>query len=218
MKPRYLLALAATGVLTTPTLATTHILNLTGQVANTTFNSFDIANVGHFRTGNLVLDPFAPFTIVQGDIIQATITLDRVFIVPASGEQLFGVNFFDAAGGSPSFTLGDTVNSGATTFSYSTGPTNRLNGDVAPGGCSNCLSNITGQVPGAPFRFDKLFLTESIDALQAPFTIGQSTISYQLREPFVAIPEPASWALMFIGFGLVGSAMRRRAKVRITYA
>ena len=32
------------------------------------------------------------------------------------------------------------------------------------------------------------------------------------------IPEPASWALMLGGFGLVGAAMRRRAKVRVTYA
>ena len=79
-------------------------------------------------------------------------------------------------------------------------------------------SNITGQVPGPAFRFDQLFLTESIDALEAPFTIGQSTISYQLREPFNAVPEPAAWALMLTGFGLVGSAMRRRAKVAVTYA
>ena len=34
-----------------------------------------------------------------------------------------------------------------------------------------------------------------------------------------AIPEPAAWALMLAGFGLVGGAMRRRqATVRVTYA
>jgi choice-of-anchor C domain-containing protein len=33
-----------------------------------------------------------------------------------------------------------------------------------------------------------------------------------------AVPEPASWALMIAGFGLVGAAARRRAKVRVTYA
>jgi hypothetical protein len=31
-----------------------------------------------------------------------------------------------------------------------------------------------------------------------------------------AVPEPASWALMIAGFGLVGGAMRRRAAVRTT--
>ena len=29
--------------------------------------------------------------------------------------------------------------------------------------------------------------------------------------PLAAVPEPASWALMIAGFGLVGAAMRRRA-------
>ena len=29
-----------------------------------------------------------------------------------------------------------------------------------------------------------------------------------------AVPEPATWAMMIIGFGGVGGAMRRRSKVR----
>ncbi len=33
-----------------------------------------------------------------------------------------------------------------------------------------------------------------------------------------AVPEPAAWALMLAGFGLTGAAMRRRAKVRVSYA
>ena len=33
-----------------------------------------------------------------------------------------------------------------------------------------------------------------------------------------AVPEPAAWALMIAGFGLTGAAIRRRAKVRVTYA
>lgn len=33
-----------------------------------------------------------------------------------------------------------------------------------------------------------------------------------------AVPEPATWALMIMGFGAVGGAMRRRAKVRTTVA
>jgi PEP-CTERM motif len=32
------------------------------------------------------------------------------------------------------------------------------------------------------------------------------------------VPEPANWALMIAGFGLVGAATRRRTKVRINYA
>lgn len=32
------------------------------------------------------------------------------------------------------------------------------------------------------------------------------------------VPEPAAWAMMLAGFGLVGSAMRRRQKVAVTFA
>ncbi len=32
------------------------------------------------------------------------------------------------------------------------------------------------------------------------------------------VPEPAAWALMLSGFGLVGSAMRRRRALEVTYA
>jgi len=35
-----------------------------------------------------------------------------------------------------------------------------------------------------------------------------------------AVPEPAAWALMLVGFGAVGSAMRRRQShaVKVSYA
>ncbi len=32
------------------------------------------------------------------------------------------------------------------------------------------------------------------------------------------VPEPATWAMLIAGFGLVGGAMRRRQSVRVTYA
>lgn len=32
------------------------------------------------------------------------------------------------------------------------------------------------------------------------------------------VPEPAAWAMMLAGFGLVGSAMRRRSNVAVTFA
>lgn len=32
-----------------------------------------------------------------------------------------------------------------------------------------------------------------------------------------AVPEPATWALMILGFGLVGAAMRKRPRVSLSY-
>jgi hypothetical protein len=46
------------------------------------------------------------------------------------------------------------------------------------------------------------------------FQYGVDNFSYTLN----GVPEPASWALMIFGFGAVGAAARRRAKVRVTYA
>ena len=34
----------------------------------------------------------------------------------------------------------------------------------------------------------------------------------------VAVPEPSTWALLILGFGMVGGAMRRKAKVQARYA
>lgn len=43
-------------------------------------------------------------------------------------------------------------------------------------------------------------------------------IEYAPRMIGGAVPEPATWAMMIAGFGLVGAGMRRRAKILVTYA
>ncbi len=47
--------------------------------------------------------------------------------------------------------------------------------------------------------------------------IDGSTISGVAFAPINAVPEPATWGLMLVGFGVVGSAMRRR-KVSVAYS
>ena len=68
-------------------------------------------------------------------------------------------------------------------------------------------------------------------------TAGTHTLSLQATRPFgpgrgvnaqyftnvsfdqvAAVPEPATWAMLIAGFGLVGGAMRRRPTARVTYA
>ncbi|WP_185965043.1 PEPxxWA-CTERM sorting domain-containing protein [Glacieibacterium frigidum] len=39
---------------------------------------------------------------------------------------------------------------------------------------------------------------------------GGNTLTFDVAPPVGGVPEPASWALMIGGFGLVGGAMRRR--------
>jgi hypothetical protein len=45
-----------------------------------------------------------------------------------------------------------------------------------------------------------------------PFPV-KGTLDYTLT---TAIPEPASWALMTVGFGLAGASIRRRTRVQAT--
>ena len=48
-------------------------------------------------------------------------------------------------------------------------------------------------------------------------TLGVDDFSFTL--PGGGVPEPATWAMMLIGFGIVGGAIRgRKASIRVTYA
>lgn len=51
----------------------------------------------------------------------------------------------------------------------------------------------------------------SMGLAQGSYTyfVGANTITLQIGEP---VPEPTAWALMIGGFGVVGSALRRRRK------
>lgn len=43
------------------------------------------------------------------------------------------------------------------------------------------------------------------------FKIGSLSVT-------AAVPEPATWAMMIVGFGMVGAAMRRRARTSVSFA
>lgn len=208
---------AAALVFAAPSSATTIVLNLTANPANTTTNTFTIGN-STYNTANLNFDPFDPFTVAEGDVIQATITFTSGFTVPASNEQLFGVNFLGVTTDSPpGYSNNEGPNNeGTAVFGYSGGPTG-LATDTQSGSCSNCLTSIMGQIPGNSFTFDSISLVETITSLNAPFTIGSGSFSYQLRE-VSAVPEPATWTMMIGGFGIVGGALRRRRATAPAFA
>ena len=55
--------------------------------------------------------------------------------------------------------------------------------------------------------------------LLGTFTMGDGTLTITRDAVTSAVPEPATWAMMLGGFGLVGGAMRyRRRQTRISYA
>lgn len=51
------------------------------------------------------------------------------------------------------------------------------------------------------------------DRFRFTATAGDNYYSVSEIQAFQAVPEPAAWALMILGFGLVGNALRRRRPV-----
>ena len=47
--------------------------------------------------------------------------------------------------------------------------------------------------------------------------VGPQTETLTITDTAASVPEPASWAMMVGGFGLIGAAMRRK-KVAVTFA
>ncbi|TAL28540.1 MAG: PEP-CTERM sorting domain-containing protein [Phenylobacterium sp.] len=69
--------------------------------------------------------------------------------------------------------------------------------------------------PGAGGGLGGFALREDGDGESAPFDGGDEGDGGQPggREPVAAVPEPSTWAMMIIGFGLAGALIRRRAVV-----
>ena len=68
-------------------------------------------------------------------------------------------------------------------------------------GSSNSLSLLTGNLtPGATYRF----------SYTGSFPTGGGSISGNAS--FYAVPEPATWAMMLVGFAGIGLAMRRKRR------
>ncbi len=193
--------------------AATFALNLTGQVANFSNSQFDFAGLhfNNFGLGLSGLDDSNAFTVSQGDEINSTVTLDQLYTISTSLVRTDLLQFFFGTGFSGAgtqlisqldFYNGATlVNSFATTSST-----------------ANALATFAAVFPpnNGAFTFDSFTNHVVIDILDQPATLTASSFNYSLVSN--AVPEPANWALMIAGFGLTGAAMRRRAKVAVSYA
>ena len=77
---------------------------------------------------------------------------------------------------------------------------------------------VTGASPvlvGEPFAPRPLYFVVDVAAFGANNTVLTGNIGAVLRESQTAVPEPATWSLMILGFGGVGALLRkRRTQVR----
>ena len=77
-------------------------------------------------------------------------------------------------------------------------------------------TNVSGFSIGAGSGFGSGY-TGYADYLRVATNAGATTFNFELASATAAVPEPATWAMMIAGFGLVGGAMRRR-KTSVAFA
>ncbi len=180
-------------------------LDLTGVVSNGTFFSQTVGNT-HYDYWFLALDGLTPFTVEEGDTVNATVTLDQSFTVPAS-VQLTVFDLFMFSNSFPAIPTG--ASDIEQTFFNAGTPTTSSCGETTTSGqiAAGCV-----YPSGTPFSFDTFKTSFTIKTLGTPVQIENATISYTLFSPAAAVPEPATWAMMLFGFALVGSALRSRRR------
>lgn len=54
-------------------------------------------------------------------------------------------------------------------------------------------------------------------ALNGNARFALNSVAYLVGGKTGAVPEPASWGMMILGFGLIGAAMRRRTRMTVSY-
>ena len=148
-------------------------------------------------------------TLANGEVVFASFQVDSnptpSFLIPAGGFQVANV--------SGTFTYGATTTTGPRTIGFLA--TSNRGGFNVPG----ALLDFTGPqlysgTAEAPTLLTGVF-TVNDGFSNSPFTLTVSAVT--TSSP---VPEPATWAMMMLGFGGAGYAMRRKPKVtsRIRFA
>lgn len=176
--------------------AANYTLDLTGDFGGLITNSF-VSGGTLYETGVLALSGFTPFILQNGDTVDVTVAITGgPFSLPLRQQMFLGLNFDDV------FTGAQPLGAVATgTFAFDGGP-------LVGVGCGNCTSLIYGQ-DNTPLSFTQLAATGAF-TLDEDYAVNFVSVSYQVSGPSGAVPEPAAWAMMIMGFGGVGAIVRRR--------
>lgn len=199
------LALAAVLAGANQAHANTFTISLSGdtsQFAEQMSNSGGL----HFDDFSLTLsglDSSNAITVSKGDTVDSTVNLNAIYTIPASAKDTYILHYLTSStfpsensGVDGTFTFFD-LGVPVASFGYSSTT-------------SSQLSSFAVLFPpnNGAIAFDSFTNDFSINTLATPATLDGSSFEYDLVSN---APEPAAWALMLVGFGLVGALTRRRA-------
>lgn len=84
--------------------------------------------------------------------------------------------------------------------------------NVLPGGGEYLSGGVsTGYPTHKTVSFNAGYGNVSVISFGYGENVGIDNIKWDVREIGSAVPEPATWAMMILGFGIVGATMRRRS-------
>lgn len=77
--------------------------------------------------------------------------------------------------------------------------------------------HVGGGKGGGQTTFYKFDAGAGLDAFTLNLASSSGAVLYSTGDPTPGVPEPASWAMMLGGFGLVGGALRSRRKAAVSF-
>jgi hypothetical protein len=203
---KYLGGLAAAAMIAGHAQAANYDLTLTGDISD--FSNYQIPFNGlvfnEYSIPLSGLDSTDAITVSQGDTIDASVSLNTAYTIPAS--QVY--TFFELDLGSASFPAENTGVNGTLSF-YDAG--NLVATFNSSSTTSNQLSFVAAANPpyNVPITFDSFNTTFTINSLATPATLESASATYGLVS---AAPEPTTWTLMLLGLGGVGTALRTQRR------
>lgn len=113
--------------------------------------------------------------------------------------------------------------------SFNAGDTFRFSADPEGGGCGSAVIDVRPGLTSGTLGISATFsngmilsgstwVQELIDPLGNPNADSNQLYRLTLSAAVGAVPEPATWAMMILGFGAAGTALRRRRRVSVRFA